>query len=241
MTAVHYGLDPIAPARLYDLPEPRLKLTPRMAAAAIAVSLVYVGGGMALNMVGIEFVIPRINDTPIEAVVWIPPAPEVPVERPLIEPAHTLDTLEAKPTLPATETSPLLPATESFPAVGPLTTETVTPVEINAPVAPPPPPAPPQIRNPTWMQKPTGDQLARLYPKRAATRGIGGSATLDCRVTVTGSVNACVVLRESPAGYGFGEAALASSRYFKLNPRTVDGQVIEGAKVQIPMGFNLAE
>jgi periplasmic protein TonB len=69
---------------------------------------------------------------------------------------------------------------------------------------------------------------------------------MECRVMAQGTVNNCVVLRESPTGYGFGDAALASTRYFKLNPRTVDGQAIEGAKVQIPtvhipMGFNLAE
>jgi len=243
MTAIHYGLDPIAPTRLYDQPEPKLKLTPRMAAAVIAVSLVYVGGGMALNMVGIEFVIPPMNEAPVMVVErWVPPAPEVPVERPV--PITHLEPLKSTPMPPIfadrtpldTDTKPTEPV--DTPTIG--TTE--TPVfETKAPPLPPTFPPAPTISNPSWMQKPTADQLGRLYPRRAAARGIGGSAMLDCRVTATGTVNSCVVLREAPAGYGFGEAALASARYFKLNPRTVDGQAIEGAKVQIPMGFNLTE
>jgi protein TonB len=105
-------------------------------------------------------------------------------------------------------------------------------------------PAPPKervIRNPTWLRRPSGDELGRLYPHRAADLGKSGAATLMCSVTATGSVRDCAVVDESPKGLGFGEAAMASARLFKLNPRTVDGEAVEGAKVRIPLVFSLAD
>lgn len=103
----------------------------------------------------------------------------------------------------------------------------------------PTPPAPKVIRNPTWLSKPSPDQLGRLYPSRAIDRGITGGATLQCEVTLTGAVRNCSVVDESPKGHGFGDAALSSSRLFKMNPRTVDGESVEGARVRIPIAFNL--
>lgn len=109
--------------------------------------------------------------------------------------------------------------------------------------ADPPPVEPPKarvIRNPTWASRPTADQVARLYPRRAANLGLSGGATLMCEIAGNGAVRACEVVDESPKGRGFGDAALASARYFRLNPRTVDGETVEGARVRIPMVFNLA-
>ena len=47
------------------------------------------------------------------------------------------------------------------------------------------------------------------------------------------------MLSESPGGYGFGRAAMQLSRHFRLSPRTVDGQAVEGALVTIPLTFQL--
>jgi protein TonB len=97
------------------------------------------------------------------------------------------------------------------------------------------------IRNPSWLRRPTGAEIGRLYPRRAAEAGLGGGATLMCEVVGDGSVRGCVVIDEAPKGRGFGEAALASARLFKLNPRTVDGEAVEGAKVRIPLVFSLTD
>lgn len=244
MTAIHYSLDPITPTRLYDQPEPKLKLTPRTVGAITAVGLVYSGVGMLLNLAGIEFVVPRIIDPPaMEAVVWVPPAPETPIPMTRSEP--TTPTVTSTPLTP-TETVPLTPV-EDIRVADPFPTFEDTVVKEEPRILPPTPPQPPVVKtpptisNPTWLSKPTAAQLGRLYPNRAAERGVRGAATMECRVMASGAVTNCMVVRESPAGYGFGEAALASTRYFKLNPRTVDGQAIEGAKVMIPMGFNLTD
>jgi protein TonB len=103
----------------------------------------------------------------------------------------------------------------------------------------PAPSEPPVISEPNWVRKPTGDQLLRAYPDRALERGLTGSATLSCLVRVDGSLTGCAVAHQDPASAGFGRSALSLSRYFQISPRTVDGQAVDGAKVNVTIRFNL--
>lgn len=65
-----------------------------------------------------------------------------------------------------------------------------------------------------------------------------GMATLECRVHHDGRLSDCVILSETPAGEGFGQAALEATRRARLDRRTVD-QAASGAKVRFTTRFRL--
>jgi periplasmic protein TonB len=97
------------------------------------------------------------------------------------------------------------------------------------------------VTNPDWVRRPSGDALMRAYPQRALNAGVTGSATLNCVVRVDGTLSGCSVASETPNGQGFGRAALRLSRDFRMSPRTVDGQAVEGARVNVTLRFTLPD
>ena len=80
---------------------------------------------------------------------------------------------------------------------------------------------------PQWRRKPTLEQVNGVYPKPAWDRGISGGATLMCTLGVNGRVRDCEVIREAPAGQGFGQAVLLLSRHFRITPRRENGRPVE--------------
>ena len=90
------------------------------------------------------------------------------------------------------------------------------------------------VAPPRWARQP-----APVFPERAAGRGIErGEVALLCNATASGEVDFCTVLRESPAGEGFAEAAVASMRQARVMPRSSDG-IATDSRIRFTILFRL--
>lgn len=88
------------------------------------------------------------------------------------------------------------------------------------------------VANPHWRRRPS--DLGRYYPERAIQRGVEGEVLLDCLVGTSGLLN-CSVSQETPASWGFGEAALRISRDYQMAPATRNGVPVEGRyRMRVP-------
>lgn len=90
-----------------------------------------------------------------------------------------------------------------------------------------------------WQERPTAQHFARYFPPRALEASVSGAAMLSCLVNAHRELE-CVVESETPAGYGFGEAALRLSENFRLAPQTAYGQDTIGGRVRVPIRMNVA-
>lgn len=97
-----------------------------------------------------------------------------------------------------------------------------------------PPPADEQrvVTNPEWLERPSGADLGRFFPRPALSAGISARAVISCRVTDAGTLDACEVTDEDPPGHGFGEATLRLADRFRMTPGH------GGARVNIPVTWN---
>jgi len=86
-----------------------------------------------------------------------------------------------------------------------------------------------------WVWKPSDDALRRFIPPEAIAEHKSGNALIACRVQLSKHVHDCRVVAESAAGLGYGAAAVAASRIFRVYPPRRNGKPIDDASVGIPI------
>jgi protein TonB len=87
-----------------------------------------------------------------------------------------------------------------------------------------------------WAQRPTARRISELYPQRALREGLGGRVQLDCEVQANLNVS-CAIASESPAGQGFGRAALSASSAYRARATLSDGTSAVGTRTRIAVNF----
>jgi hypothetical protein len=94
------------------------------------------------------------------------------------------------------------------------------------------------VKTPVWTAVPTVGEIQAVVPK---TEGGPNNArvTLVCEVQPGGSLTGCVVDREEPAGQGFGPAILTLAPRFQVGPLSGEATPTAGAKVRVPVRFDL--
>jgi len=90
-----------------------------------------------------------------------------------------------------------------------------------------------------WSSLPTSEDVVAIYPDAAREAGFKGDVEVDlrCYVDKDYGIGGCSVARESPAGYGFGEATLKLTSKFKLDAKVVKGDALVGYPMVIPVRF----
>lgn len=90
-----------------------------------------------------------------------------------------------------------------------------------------------------WEARPSTADFERLGPPAAVRDRVSGKAVLDCALTAAGRLRDCTLKSETPAGAGFGEAALRLTPYYRL-ARTEEVE-LEGSRLGFTVRFRYAE
>lgn len=89
-----------------------------------------------------------------------------------------------------------------------------------------------------WARRPSASVISSVYPPEANRRGIEGRAILSCSVLASGEL-LCNVSSETPAGQGFGRAAIEAARRFRAAPALSNGAPAAGVRTSVAISFAL--
>jgi TonB family protein len=92
------------------------------------------------------------------------------------------------------------------------------------------------LDHPIWAAAASFEDLASAYPAKAG--GVEGYAVAHCEVERGGLIDGCQVTKESPERLGFGAAALAVARKFRLAPELAKVKPGTELWVDVPIRFD---
>ena len=109
-----------------------------------------------------------------------------------------------------------------------------------APAHPAPPAQAGEVQDTAdWAEQPSAEVMLSgilgTQAERNIHRGVSLRALLRCRLGGGGVTETCVVLSESPAGCGMGEAALKIAPKLRFTTTTKSGKPSEGTYLQVPL------
>jgi TonB family protein len=104
-------------------------------------------------------------------------------------------------------------------------------------------PIPPlELVDPIWVRFADPKMAGAVFPDAAAKAGYKtGKGVVDCGVNHDGSLTDCTVVSEDPPGLGFGDSAMTIAKVMVMNPWTIQGTPVDGARVRVPIRVNLPE
>jgi hypothetical protein len=91
---------------------------------------------------------------------------------------------------------------------------------------------------PVWLALPSAADFQASFPQTA--NGVNDvRVTLVCQADDRGALSQCAVDREEPAEQGYGQGALSLAPKFRLGPWSRDGLPTAGAKVRVPIHYQM--
>jgi TonB family protein len=97
-----------------------------------------------------------------------------------------------------------------------------------------------RISHPDWVTLPGPDEAAALFPPLAAAKGLKvGQGVIACTVAADGRLADWAPAAAEPDSLGFSEAALKAAAMMRMNPWTKDGGPVDGARVSLPIRFDI--
>ncbi|KRA61856.1 hypothetical protein ASD79_07055 [Caulobacter sp. Root655] len=93
------------------------------------------------------------------------------------------------------------------------------------------------LAHPSYAQRAKSADVAAAYPKAAFARKISGDVDLNCTAAPDGRLADCKVVKEEPAGMGFGEAALGLSAKDRVKAKDDNGVPIVGRRFEWSYNF----
>lgn len=91
---------------------------------------------------------------------------------------------------------------------------------------------------PVILRGATQGEILSVVPPAARAARRSGRGSINCVIRTDQRLEACRIVDETPEGFGFGEAALRASVFFRFRPpMTADGRPIEGQRVTVFVQF----